>query len=54
MTFKVDEGPKIRIEKINIQGNKVFSEAEAQEGDEAGQGSRPAHRRSTAKIRTSI
>src|SRR6476646_4259963 len=28
VTFKVDEGPKVRIEKINIKGNKVFTEAE--------------------------
>src|SRR6266850_3014338 len=26
LTFKVDEGPKVRIEKINIEGNKVFSD----------------------------
>src|SRR5215470_11466232 len=26
VTFKVDEGPKVRIEKIILQGNKVFSE----------------------------
>jgi outer membrane protein insertion porin family len=25
VTFKVNEGPKIRIQKINIEGNKVFS-----------------------------
>ncbi len=25
VTFKVDEGPKVRIQKIAIQGNKVFS-----------------------------
>lgn len=25
LTFKVDEGPKIRVEKITIQGNRVFS-----------------------------
>src|SRR5215813_729694 len=28
VTFKVNEGPKVRIEKINIQGNKVFSDGE--------------------------
>ena len=28
VTFKVDEGPKIRIQKINIEGNKVFKDAE--------------------------
>jgi outer membrane protein insertion porin family len=28
VTFKVDEGPKIRIEKINIRGNTVFSSGE--------------------------
>src|SRR5881296_2842882 len=27
VTFKVNEGPKVRIEKINIEGNQVFSEA---------------------------
>src|SRR5262245_37985823 len=26
VTFKVEEGPKVRIEKINIAGNKVFSD----------------------------
>src|SRR5262245_57588514 len=26
VTFKVNEGPKVRIEKINIAGNKVFSD----------------------------
>src|SRR5215813_5638033 len=26
VTFKVTEGPKVRIEKINIAGNKVFSD----------------------------
>src|SRR5262249_57543905 len=26
VTFKVTEGPKVRIEKINITGNKVFSD----------------------------
>src|SRR5436190_18906776 len=26
VTFKVNEGPKVRIEKISIEGNKVFSE----------------------------
>ncbi len=26
VTFKVDEGPKIRIQKIAIEGNKVFSD----------------------------
>src|SRR5262245_28394001 len=28
VTFKVNEGPKVRIEKISIQGNKVFSDGE--------------------------
>jgi len=28
VNFKVDEGPKIRIEQIDIQGNKVFSEGQ--------------------------
>src|SRR5213594_2593608 len=28
VTFKVDEGPKIRIQKISIEGNKVFSAGE--------------------------
>jgi outer membrane protein insertion porin family len=28
VTFKVDEGPKVRVEKITIQGNKVFSAGE--------------------------
>ncbi len=28
LTFKVDEGPKIRVEKITVQGNKVFSASE--------------------------
>ena len=28
VTFKVDEGPKIRIQKINIEGNKVFGDKE--------------------------
>jgi outer membrane protein insertion porin family len=28
VTFKVNEGPKVRIEKINIEGNKVFSDRE--------------------------
>src|SRR5262249_44950801 len=28
LTFKVDEGPKIRIQKINIQGNRVFSDGQ--------------------------
>jgi len=28
LTFKVDEGPKVRIQKINIEGNKVFSDAQ--------------------------
>src|SRR5438094_1759250 len=28
VTFKVDEGPKIRIQKINIEGNKVFKDGE--------------------------
>ena len=28
VTFKVNEGPKVRIEKISIKGNKVFSEGE--------------------------
>ena len=28
VTFKVTEGPKVRIEKINIAGNKVFSDGE--------------------------
>src|SRR5439155_1196218 len=27
-TFKVNEGPKVRIQKINIEGNKVFSDGE--------------------------
>ena len=31
LTFKVDEGPKVRIEKITIQGNKVFSARRSQE-----------------------
>ena len=26
VTFKVNEGPKVRIEKLNIEGNKVFSD----------------------------
>lgn len=26
LTFKIDEGPKIKIEKIDIQGNQVFSD----------------------------
>ena len=26
LTFKVNEGPKVRIQKINIEGNKVFSD----------------------------
>jgi outer membrane protein insertion porin family len=26
VTFKVNEGPKVRIEKLNIDGNKVFSD----------------------------
>jgi outer membrane protein insertion porin family len=28
VTFKVNEGPKVRIQKINIEGNKVFSDGE--------------------------
>jgi outer membrane protein insertion porin family len=28
VTFKVDEGPKVRVQKITIQGNKVFSAGE--------------------------
>src|SRR5262252_8069449 len=28
LTFKVNEGPKVRIEKINFEGNKVFTDAE--------------------------
>src|SRR5262245_27977399 len=28
LTFKVNEGPKIRIQKINIEGNKVFSDGQ--------------------------
>ena len=28
LTFKVNEGPKVRIQKINIEGNKVFSDGE--------------------------
>jgi len=28
VTFKVDEGPKVRIEKINIEGNKVFTDTQ--------------------------
>jgi len=28
VTFKVEEGPKVRIEKIDLQGNKVFSDGE--------------------------
>jgi outer membrane protein insertion porin family len=28
VTFKVTEGPKVRIEKINIAGNKVFSDGQ--------------------------
>jgi len=28
VTFNVKEGPKVRIEKINIEGNKVFSDGE--------------------------
>ena len=28
VTFKVDEGPRIRIQQINIQGNKVFTARE--------------------------
>jgi outer membrane protein insertion porin family len=28
LNFKVDEGPKIRIQKINIEGNKVFSDGQ--------------------------
>src|SRR6185369_16485714 len=28
VTFKVNEGPKVRIEKIAIEGNKVFSDGE--------------------------
>jgi outer membrane protein insertion porin family len=28
VTFKVNEGPKIRIQKINIEGNKVFKDKE--------------------------
>src|SRR5215471_5346520 len=28
ITFKVDEGPKVRVQKITIQGNKVFSAGE--------------------------
>src|SRR5438046_10509778 len=27
VTFKVNEGPKIRIEKISIEGNEVFSDS---------------------------
>ena len=26
LTFKINEGPAIKVEKINIQGNKVFSD----------------------------
>ena len=28
VTFKVNEGPRVRIQKINIEGNKVFSDGE--------------------------
>ena len=28
LTFKVNEGPKVRIQKISIEGNKVFSDGE--------------------------
>jgi outer membrane protein insertion porin family len=28
VTFKVTEGPKVRIEKINIAGNKIFSDGQ--------------------------
>src|SRR5215831_18821862 len=28
VTFKVNEGPKVRIQKITIEGNKVFSDGE--------------------------
>jgi outer membrane protein insertion porin family len=28
VTFKVNEGPKVRIEKINIEGNKVFTDGQ--------------------------
>src|SRR5215831_3895793 len=28
LTMKVDEGPKIRIQKISIEGNKVFSDSQ--------------------------
>jgi outer membrane protein insertion porin family len=28
LTFKVNEGPKVRIQKITIEGNKVFSDGE--------------------------
>src|SRR5207247_6344616 len=28
VTFKVDEGPKIRIQKISIEGNKVYSDGQ--------------------------
>ena len=26
VTFNINEGPKVRIEKINIEGNKVFTD----------------------------
>jgi len=44
VTFKVDEGPKIRIQQIGIEGNKVFFGRAGQEGDETHQGSQPLDR----------
>ena len=43
VTFNVNEGPKIKIDNIDFEGNKVFTDGELKSGHEAGQGSRGAH-----------
>ena len=43
VAFVIDEGPKIKIEKIEIIGKPRFFGREGQERDEAPQGDRPHH-----------
>ena len=43
LTFKIDEGPAIKIQKIKIEGNHVFSERQLKKRDEAGQGNQSDH-----------
>ena len=48
LTFHLDEGPKVKIKKIEFIGNKAFSDEPAEEADEGEHGKPGCSRSSTA------